>query len=240
MTIMQEIRARAAQGNLKYSWDDLKRLREQDEAKQHDQFRAQLANYRISKLIGRSGILAMYQGCSIENYLVTNSSQHEAVSFASQYITNFDTNAGTGFIFSGNTGTGKNHLAAAICNALLKRKYSCLIITVTELMQKLRACYGSGSQISEDQFVKSMADFDLLVIDEIGLQRNTDTEKLMLNQIIDQRVCRYRPTGMLTNLPYQSNDGQQSISDLLGPRIMDRMKSNSGVWLSFNWESFRK
>jgi DNA replication protein DnaC len=85
-----------------------------------------------------------------------------------------------------------------------------------------------------------MIDFDLLILDEIGLQRGTDAERLALNQIVDQRISRFKPTGMLTNLPAGSTDGSPSMNSVLGVRIMDRMRSNGGKWISFNWESFRK
>ncbi len=43
-----------------------------------------------------------------------------ALSKARQYVEEFDGNIAS-FIFSGKPGTGKNHLAAAICNELLLR-----------------------------------------------------------------------------------------------------------------------
>ena len=91
-----------------------------------------------------------------------------------------------------------------------------------------------------------MNDFDLLILDEIGLQRNNDNERLALNQIIDKRIGCMKPTGMLTNLPAVCNkpvgdpEWFENMNNLLGVRIMDRMRSNGGKWISFNWESYRK
>ncbi|EOH0514113.1 ATP-binding protein [Vibrio fluvialis] len=241
MTRLEEIKRRAATGNHKYSWEDLKRLREQDEAKQPEIFKKQFEEHRASRTVGRSGILPMHQGCTVENFEILTPEHAKAVKFARWYIDNFHTNNGGGFIFGGNSGTGKNHLASAICNELMSKGYSCLVITVNELMQKLRACYKNGSDITEDQFIRSMIGFDLLVLDEIGLQRNSDAEKLTLNQIIDQRICRFKPTGMLTNLPAGSdNPDDQSLNSVLGVRIMDRMRTNGGKWIPFEWQSYRK
>lgn len=209
-----------------------RRLAAEDE--QYDRFKKQFDECSARESIGRSGILPLHQHCRVNNFEATTAEQAHARDFALQYITNFHLNNGGGFIFSGNPGTGKNHLAAAICNELMNRNKSCMVITVTELMQKLRNCYNSGSETTEDQFIRSMIDFDLLILDEIGLQRNSDAEKLALNQIVDQRICRMKPTGMLTNLD------QRTINDCLGVRIMDRMRSNGGKWISFNWNSYRK
>jgi DNA replication protein DnaC len=101
-------------------------------------------------------------------------------------------------------------------------------------MIKLRKCYGKDAEISEDEFIKRMLNLDLLVIDEIGLQKNTDSEKLVLNQIIDQRVSRLKSTGILTNL------GGEDLTKFLGVRIISRLKMNNGQWIVFNWEDYRK
>lgn len=242
MTRLEEIKRRAANGDHKYSWEDLKQLRFDDEAKQPERFKKQFDEWRASRIaMGRSSILPMHQGCTVENFELLTPEHAKAAKFARWYIDNFHTNNGGGFIFGGNSGTGKNHLAAAICNELMNKGYSCLVITVNEIMQKLRACYKHGSEITEDQFIRSMIGFDLLVLDEIGLQRNSDAEKLTLNQIIDQRICRFKPTGMLTNLPAGSdNPDDQSLNSVLGVRIMDRMRTNGGKWIPFEWQSYRK
>ncbi len=212
---------------------DIERRTAEAEAKQPEHFKKQFDEAKAKETIGRSGILPIHRLCRVDNYQVTNDGQNHARGFARWYIDNFDSNDGGGFIFSGSPGTGKNHLAAAICNDLMDKNLSCMVITVTELMQKLRNCYQKDSEITEDQFIRSMINFDLLIIDEIGLQRGSDAEGLALNQIVDQRLSRFKPTGMLTNLD------KQKINDCLGVRIMDRMRSNGGKWISFEWESFR-
>ncbi|MGK7464873.1 DNA replication protein DnaC, partial [Salmonella enterica] len=41
------------------------------------------------------------------------------------------------FVFSGKPATGKNHLAAAICNELLPRGKSVLLITLADIMSPM-------------------------------------------------------------------------------------------------------
>lgn len=101
-------------------------------------------------------------------------------------------------------------------------------------MIKMRKCYGNNPDYGEDEFIQSLVKFDLLVLDEIGLQRGTDNEKLVLNQVIDQRISRFKPTGMITNL------NAEDVNKLLGVRIMDRMRMNGGEWIPFTWGSYRK
>lgn len=213
---------------------DIKRWREEDEAKQYAHFSKQIQDSQMKNAIDRSGVLPMHQGCTVENYEVQNQGQKVAKDFSRSYIDKFELNNGQGFIFAGDPGTGKNHLAAAICNELMDVGKSCLVITVNELMIKLRNCYADGSETSEDKFYRAMASYDLLIIDEVGLQRGTTAENITINTIVDQRLCRLKPTGMLTNCD------AKGLHDVLGARVMDRMRMNSGQWLEFNWESYRK
>jgi len=230
---IREIKRKAKQGKSEYSYEDLMRIREEGAKQFSDEITQHQKEMTLNSILGRSGILPLHQGCTVDNYIVENHLQAFARDFAKNYIERFDNNFGTCFVFSGNTGTGKNHLSAAICNALMKKGKKCLVITVSELMIKLRNCYGKDPQYTEDQFIKQLIDFDLLVLDEVGLQKGSDHEKIILNQIIDQRIGNLKPIGVLTNLDYNSTQ------QLLGQRIIDRLKSNNSQWIPFSWDSYR-
>lgn len=232
-SMFNEIKRRAMQGKSEYSYEDLMRIREEGAKQATDEIVQYQEERALNSILGRSGILPLHQGCTIENYVVSDHLQVFARDFAKNYIEKFSNNFGTCFVFSGGTGTGKNHLSAAICNSLMSTGKTCLVITVTELMIKMRNCYGDNAQYSEDEFIKQLVNFDLLILDEIGLQKGSDHEKLILNQIIDQRLGHLKPVGVLTNLDYQ--DTQK----LLGQRIFDRLKSNNSQWIPFNWGSYR-
>ena len=83
---------------------------------------------KMQRTFNRSGIRPLHQNCSFDNYRVECEGQMNALARARQYVEEFDGNIAS-FIFSGKPGTGKNHLAAAICNELLLRGKSVLIIT---------------------------------------------------------------------------------------------------------------
>ena len=220
-----------------YTLDDLMRLREQGERDTTKAFVTQHEKHTSKSIIGRSGILPIHQNCSLENYVVSCQGQQSALNYADYFVKNFHLNNGSSFIFGGTTGTGKNHLSAAICNALMAQGKRCLVITVSELMMRLNSCYGDNAKLTEEQFYDGMINFDLLVIDEVGLGRTSvnaaNNEKLAINQIVDKRLCHLKTTGILTNLD------QQLINDQLGVRIIDRMRSSNGQWISFNWPSHR-
>lgn len=186
---------------------------------------------KMQRTFNRSGIRPLHQNCSFDNYRVESQGQMKALSQARQYVDEFDGNIAS-FIFSGKPGTGKNHLAAAICNELLLRGKSVLIITVADIMSAMKDTF-SNRETSEEQLLNDLSNVDLLVIDEIGVQTESRYEKVIINQLVDRRSSSKRPTGMLTN------HNIDEMTRLLGERVMDRMKLGNSLYVIFDWESYR-
>lgn len=232
-SILNEAKRRFNKGERKYSYEDLMKMRKEGAIQATSEIITRREELALKSVLGRSGILPLHQNCTIENYVVNDHLQAFARDFAQNYIERFNNNFGTCFIFSGGTGTGKNHLSAAICNSLMSQGKTCLVVTVTELMLNMRKCYSDKAQYSEDEFIKQLINFDLLILDEIGLQKGSDHEKIILNQVIDQRIGNLKPVGVLTNLDHNS------VKAVLGERIFDRLKSNNSQWIPFNWGSYR-
>ncbi|ENA6786064.1 ATP-binding protein, partial [Escherichia coli] len=108
---------------------------------------------------------------------------------------------------------------------------SVIIVTVSDVMSVLHDSYDNGK--SGEKFLQELCGVDLLVLDEIGVQRETKNEQVVLHQIIDRRTASLCSVWMLTNLNHAA------MSTLLGERIMDRMTMNGGRWVTFNWDSWR-
>ena len=231
--VIAEAKRLARQGKTKLTYEEVLRIRQEGAVEVSEEIAARQHEAAMNSILGRCGILPIHKDCSIENYEVQNPGQNYARDFAAGYIKNFENNNGTCFVFSGTTGTGKNHLSAAICNELMANNFTCLIITVTELMIKMRKCYGPNPEYSEDEFIKQLINFDLLILDEVGIQKSTDHEKVIFNQIVDQRTGNLKPVGILTNL------NSVDIMNFIGPRIFDRLKANNGHWIPFEWNSHR-
>lgn len=191
---------------------------------------------RVKAIMGRSGVSLLHQDCSFDNYVVSNKNQRDALVQAKNYAENFGNGFG-GFIFSGSRGTGKNHLAAAICNDLIQRHFSVLCVTLPNLMMKFRETYSKEYRgPSEQSLFNEFCKIDLLIIDEIGIQHlKSENTHILINQIVDERTSNKKPIGMLTNLDH----AQLCNEDILGGRVMDRMTMDGGLWVNFNWESYR-
>lgn len=186
---------------------------------------------KMQRTFNRSGIRELHMNCSFDNYRVECEGQMKALERARKYAAEFDGNIAS-FVFSGRPGTGKNHLAAAICNDLLLHGKTVLIITVADIMSAIKGTFGGGDT-TEERLINDLSNVDLLVIDEIGMQTESRYEKVIINQIVDRRSSSRRPTGMLTNLNINE------MNTLLGERVMDRMRLGNSLWVIFNWDSYR-
>jgi len=188
---------------------------------------------KMQRILGRSGIRELYMNCSFDNYQIEHNGHKKVVKASKQYAEEFNKNIAS-FIFSGKPGTGKNHLASAIGNYLILNGKSVLIVTVADLMSNMKDTFNGKSDVTEEKLLNNLSNVDLLMIDEIGMQIESRYEKVVINQIVDRRSSSKRSTGMLSNLDYRG------LKILLGERVIDRMRIGNSLWLTFDWESYRK
>ncbi|HBL8879773.1 TPA: ATP-binding protein [Enterobacter cloacae] len=204
---------------------------QQEEARKYsEKLDQENSRTRLEKTFGRSGIRERYQNCTFKNYAVGNDSQLKALSLAKSWLNNYGSGCAC-FVFSGNPGTGKNHLAAAIGNALLAQQKSVLIITVADLMTEFKAGFNGGK--SEAELLEQISSVDLLVLDEVGVQMYSQYEKVILHQVIDRRTSMLKPVGILTNL------NAADLTKAIGERAFDRLQMDGGMWVIFSWASHR-
>lgn len=204
---------------------------QQEEARKHsEKLNQENSRTRLEKTFGRSGIRERYHNCTFKNYAVGNDGQRKALSLAKSWLNNYESGCAC-FVFSGNPGTGKNHLAAAIGNALLVKQKTVLIITVADLMTEFKASFNGGK--TEAELMDEMSRLDLLVLDEVGVQMYSQYERVILHQIIDRRTSMFKPVGILTNLNFAE------LTHAIGERAIDRLQMEGGMWVIFNWHSYR-
>ena len=136
-------------------------------------------------------------------------------------------------ILNGGVGTGKTALCAAIASKLVDTKTLRLVKTI-DLIRSLKESWAKECDDTEKGLLKYYSNIDLLIIDEIGVQYGSETEKLFLFDIIDGRYNEMKPTIMISNL------GIEAIKEAVGERIIDRLREDGGQLISFDWESHRK
>lgn len=188
---------------------------------------------RLNKIMGRSGISPLHQECTFDNYQATNTEQQKALQKAKKYAEEFGQSFG-GFIFSGNPGTGKNHLASAIGNYIIQNGKSILIATLPDLMMKVRDTYQKDAKTTESKLIDDLCEVDLLVLDDVGVQRENKNEELIIFQVVDRRLANKKPVGILTNLKFDE------LGRVLGERVIDRLRMGNPTTINFTWQSHRR
>lgn len=231
-SVISRIRSLAAANNVKPATiDDIERWRQEGIQEAAIQRRAN----RYEWLKRQSGMSNHHQHCNFDNYVATNAQQQSVVTACKQYCDNYHLARNLGFLMFGNTGTGKNHLASAIANDLINKGYRVLIMSVDAYMRMIRSTWERDSRVSESQVFKRLLDVDLLILDEVGLQRGTDDELIQLTRLMDARLYAYKATAVIGNF-----DNPEGFKPWLGVRGYERLKEGAAFAGHFGWESYRR
>ena len=137
-----------------------------------------------------------------------------------------------GILFYGDVGTGKSFLACAIANALLGRLVS---VSVTNFPRLLNAIQGTFDE-ERQRRIDSLQRYSLLVIDDLGVERDTAFSVEQVYNVIDTRARSGKPVIITTNL---SMKDLQNPPSLAYKRIYDRVLEMCPIRLKMVGESRR-
>lgn len=136
---------------------------------------------------------------------------------AHNYVDNFAEmkKRGKGLLLFGSVGTGKTFAAACIANALIDKGIPCLVTNFARLVNTIAGMY-DGKQ----QYIDSLNQFDLLVIDDLASERDTEYMGEIVQNIIDSRYRAGLPLIVTTNL---TADELKHPSEMRKQRIYSRL-----------------
>ncbi len=144
---------------------------------------------------------------------------------------------GYSLAFVGNSGTGKNHLVYSIAREILKAGYELEIKTFLEIAREIKSSWDHTSAENESSIINKYAFVDFLILEEIGVQYNSTSEKVFLFEILDKRYKYCKPYILTSNL---SEKEFREYIDFDGhDRIWDRLHE-TGKILYFDWTSYRQ
>ena len=150
------------------------------------------------------------------------------------YAQNWDEfkKAGIGLLLFGNVGTGKSYAAGCIANALIDRLESVLFVGMSDVVNRMQGNFGTD----RDHYMKSLMRPDLLILDDLGAERNTSFGKERVFDVVDKRLLTGKPMIVTTNIPLSV---MKQAADLDDRRIFDRILEVC-VPIMFDGDSFRK
>ena len=158
---------------------------------------------------------------------------HPCVQYARRYAGNFAEfqKNGQGLLFWGNVGTGKTFLAGCIANALMEKNIPVLMTSFPKLLNALGGLY-SGEK---NEYLKSLNQYRLLIIDDLGVERDTPYVLETVYLVIDERYKSGKPFIITTNL---SLEELRNPADLEHGRIYDRIMERC-VPVAFSGKNYR-
>lgn len=137
---------------------------------------------------------------------------------ARKYVANFDAmrKQGTGLLLCGQVGTGKSFLAACIANELINQGTPCLMTNFSRIISRVSEKFGGDQKYLDD-----LNRFDLLIIDDLGAERDTEFTWEKVMNVIDARYRAGLPLIITTN--FEPKDFA-ARGDIRRQRVFSRLK----------------
>ncbi len=125
-----------------------------------------------------------------------------------------------GLLFWGKSGSGKTFAAAAIANAFLEStQMHAPSVKMTTFGTMLGKLPGMSTQ-DKEWYLKGLLSCDLLILDDFGMERQTEYAREQVFNIIDGRYLACKPLIVTTNLSLQE---LKHPADIAQQRIYDRL-----------------
>ena len=152
---------------------------------------------------------------TFENDLGYNPKQ---MNMARKYVDNWEKfqETASGLLLWGNVGTGKSFIAGCIANALLDKGVPVIMTNFARLLNKLTDMY-SGDR---NAYIDSFNRYQLMIIDDLGIERNSEFAREQVFSVIDSRYRSQLPMIVTTNLSLKK---LKHPEDMARARIYERV-----------------
>jgi DNA replication protein DnaC len=141
---------------------------------------------------------------------------------------------GHNLMLFGASGLGKTHIAAAIGHALIAQSVRVKFTNSTALVQELQK---AREALSLDEALKKLDKYELLILDDIGYVKKSDSESQVLFELI---AHRYERNSLLitTNHAFSEWDGIFG-DNMMTVAAIDRLVHHADIY-KIEGESYRK
>ena len=146
---------------------------------------------------------------------------------------------GYGVYIYGDSGTGKTHLTACMCNALMSQMKQCLFTNFFEISKLIQSTWNGNNDSAV--VIKRICEVDFLFLDDLGteaLTKNGEDNWLQgqVFDIINKRYNNKKPTIFSSN--YSLN---QLVKDRgMMQKTVDRIGEMSTAMIKLSGESYRR
>jgi DNA replication protein DnaC len=187
---------------------EAQKLQEEEEARKQKEFAEKVKDLRRVGFPDADMLQWTFANDDMENEQITKAMK--------RYVENFPElrKQGKGLLLYGSVGRGKTYAACEVANALIDKGYSVLVTNFSRVLNTLQSTF------EKQEYIDSLNDFSLLVIDDLGIERSTEYAKEQVYNVIDSRYRAGLPMIITTNL---SIDKIKNPVDIENGRIYDRI-----------------
>ena len=172
-------------------------------------------------LLNKSNINKRFAKKKFSNYETFDKTTRIAKEKAIDYAENIFAHLafGTNLIIEGKgkVGTGKTHLACAIAHYAIEKVIPTKFINVVSMISDLK------ERTNIYKYIKNYAEVDLLIIDDLGKEKNSEFVSQTIYQIINIRYEREMPTIITTEGSMQTMTAHYKEK---GKAIQSRLEEN--------------
>ncbi len=160
-------------------WEDVDFRIQEEKKKEH-------YRERINQFYSQNYISKRLKDYNFNNFKVTDVNKKEVESakdYAKKCINNEQEN---GLIITGNSGAGKTHLVASISNELIEKDKLVVMGRLTSLLDMIKETFRDNSK-SENELIELFSNVDMVVIDDLGIEKISQWALDKLYTIIENR-----------------------------------------------------
>ncbi len=139
---------------------------------------------------------------------------------------------GIGLLLFGDVGTGKSYVAGCIANALIDQMTTVLFVPMSDVVNRMQGNFGAD----RENYMKYLMRPDLLILDDLGAERNTSFGKERVFDVVNRRLLSRKPMIITTNISLAT---MKAATDLDDKRIYDRILEVT-IPIQFKGQSFRE
>ncbi|MBA4509160.1 ATP-binding protein [Clostridium sporogenes] len=171
---------------------EVKRIEEENKEKQ----------LRVKSIIKNSLIDEKFKNSRFDNWDLSKGTK-KMYNIGLKYVAKFSEmkKESVGLLIYGDPGNGKTHTTACIANSLIDKMIPVICVNIDGLLNRIKETYNTWGKEGEETILKSLSNADLLIIDDLGTEQDTDWAKSKIYNILDSRYRNGLPLIITTNLP---------------------------------------
>lgn len=148
-------------------------------------------------------------------------------------LSQIENRGGRSILLYGPPGTGKTHLAcAAGLHLKLAGGWTVVYSNAADIVRTVRSSYDDDTLTEKAAFQKFIQPA-LLIMDEVGVGKDSDFSRETLHTVISKRYDARKPTIFITNA--NAKDFRAAIME----RAWDRLQEDKVIQIKMAWDSFR-